>query len=79
MHPSPILLISTDSLSVDMFKMDKHVKWLKDITLAAYADNLFLLDKYNGFDPDVSLSGQRIDQASYPKARTVTFSINVRY
>ena len=66
------------------FDLSKKVKWLRDITLTAVGDNLFLWKKYNGFDPDVSSEGtsstlRRADIGAYPKARTFTFSIQLRY
>ncbi len=66
------------------FDLSKKVKWLRDITLTAVGDNLFLWKNYNGFDPDVSSEGtsstlRRADIGAYPKARTFTFSIQIRY
>ncbi|MGM9786496.1 MAG: SusC/RagA family TonB-linked outer membrane protein [Candidatus Cryptobacteroides sp.] len=66
------------------FDLSKKVKWLRDITLTASGENLWLWKKYNGFDPDVSSSGdsstlRRLDLGAYPKARTVVFSLQIRY
>ncbi|MBQ7517497.1 MAG: TonB-dependent receptor [Bacteroidales bacterium] len=66
------------------FDLSKKIKWLKDITLTAVGDNLFLWKNYNGFDPDVSSEGtsstlRRADIGAYPKARTFTFSVQIRY
>lgn len=66
------------------FDLSKKIKWLKDLTVSLVADNLFLWKKYNGFDPDVSSEGtsstlRRIDIGSYPKARTFTLGVQIRY
>lgn len=66
------------------FDLSKKVKWLRDITLTASGENLWLWKKYNGFDPDVSSSGdsstlRRLDIGAYPKARTIVFSLQIRY
>ena len=57
---------------------------LKDMTLSVTGNNLLLFKHYNGFDPDVSSSGtsstvRRMDVGAYPKARTIVFSIQIRY
>ena len=61
------------------FDLRKKTRHLRDITLAASCNNVFLLSKYNGFDPDVSDGTARIDKGWYPKNRTYTFSIQIRY
>ncbi|MGN0191181.1 MAG: SusC/RagA family TonB-linked outer membrane protein, partial [Candidatus Cryptobacteroides sp.] len=73
------------SLSIGYtFDLTGKVKWLRDIKLTASGENLFLWKKYNGFDPDVSSSGdsstlRRLDLGAYPKARTIVFSVQIRY
>ena len=57
---------------------------LRDLRLSVSGDNLFLLKKYAGFDPDVSTSSdgsvlRRYDFNAYPKARIVMFSLQLRY
>ncbi len=66
------------------FDMKNKVKWLRDITLGLNAENVFLWSKYNGFDPDVSTESdgstlRRVDMGAYPRARTVIFSLQIRY
>ncbi len=66
------------------FDLSKKTSWLRDITLTASGENLYLWKKYNGFDPDVSSSGdsstlRRLDLGAYPKARTIVFSVQIRY
>ena len=55
----------------------------KDMTFTLTGDNLALLTKYNGFDPDVSTSGEstlrRVDMGAYPKARMVVLGFQLRY
>lgn len=80
-HDASYLRLKTLSLSY-VFKLDKHIKWLKDITLAAYCDNLFLVSRYNGYDPDVNSSSttvRRVDVATYPTPRAYMFSVKLRY
>lgn len=66
------------------FDLRKTRSHLKDLTLTAAGNNLLLFKKYNGFDPDVSSSGtsstvRRMDVGAYPKARTIVFSVQIRY
>lgn len=52
------------------------------IKLSFNADNLFLITKYSGMDPDVSSSNPLFtgfDRLSYPKARTFTFGIALTF
>ena len=82
-YDASYLRLKTLSVSYT-FDLSKKTKFLRDITVSAVADNLFLLKNYNGFDPDVSSEGtsstlRRVDIDSYPKARTFTFSVQLRY
>ncbi len=66
------------------FDLSKKVKWLRDVTVSLAGENLFLWKRYNGFDPDVSSEGtsstlRRVDIGAYPKARTITMGVQVRY
>lgn len=66
------------------FDFSKKRLPIRDITLTASGENLYLWKNYNGFDPDVSSEGtsstlRRVDNGAYPKARTIIFSIQVRY
>ena len=66
------------------FDLSKKVKWLKDLTVSLSGENLLLWKRYNGFDPDVSSEGtsstlRRVDIGAYPKARTITMGVQVRY
>ncbi len=66
------------------FDLRKKTKALRDITLGVNAENLFVWTKYNGFDPDVSTESdgstlRRVDMGAYPRARTIIFSLQIRY
>jgi TonB-linked SusC/RagA family outer membrane protein len=48
------------------------------------AQNLFLITKYSGYDPEVSnydndVFSQGVNYASYPKARTLTLGVNLSF
>ena len=82
-HDASYIRLKNVSLS---YTLDLHKRRcpLKDITFTVSGENLYLWKKYNGFDPDVNSSGtsstlRRLDIGTYPKARTIMFSIQVRY
>ena len=79
-HDASYLRLKTLSVGYT-FDLSQKVKWLKDIAVSAYVDNLFLVAGYNGYDPDVTASKsiRRLDDASYPNPRTFMFSIKFRY
>lgn len=55
---------------------------ISSLKLSFNADNLFVLTKYSGMDPDVSSSNPLFtgfDRLSYPKARTFTFGIGMTF
>lgn len=59
-------------------------KWAKAIRISVTGQNLFVITKYDGFDPEVNtdrsddgVSSFGIDYNSYPKARTFLFGVNV--
>ena len=69
------------SYTFDLRKVTKH---LRDITVSANGENLYLWKYYNGYDPDVSTNSsgstiRRMDNGAYPKARTIIFSVQIRY
>lgn len=62
----------------------KGQKGFKSMVVTLKGDNLFLLTKYNGFDPDVSTESdgsvmRRVDMGAYPKARRVTVGVKLNY
>ncbi len=61
-------------------------RWIQGIRLSATAQNLFVITKYDGFDPEVStdrtvngVSSYGIDYLSYPKPRTFVLGLNVTF
>ncbi len=64
----------------------KSINWIDDLRLSVTGQNLFVITKYSGFDPEVnqdrSMNGIQsfgIDLNGYPKARTFVFGINVTF
>jgi iron complex outermembrane receptor protein len=61
-------------------------KWITNLRLYVTAQNLFVITKYDGFDPEIN-SDRRIDGVvsygidylNYPKARTVIFGLNLSF
>ncbi|RYG05787.1 MAG: TonB-dependent receptor [Chitinophagaceae bacterium] len=60
--------------------------WVKALRLSVTGQNLFVITKYDGFDPEVNtdrtvngVSSYGIDYLSYPKARSVIFGLNVTF
>ncbi|WP_259014245.1 SusC/RagA family TonB-linked outer membrane protein [Emticicia fluvialis] len=61
-------------------------KWVSGLRLSVTGQNLFVITKYNGYDPEVNtdrtiagISSYGIDYLSYPKARSVVFGLNVSF
>ncbi len=60
--------------------------WITNLRLYVTAQNLFVITKYDGFDPEIN-SDRSIDRAvsygidylNYPKARTVIFGLNLSF
>lgn len=76
-HDASFLRLKSLSLS---YRFNVKSKVLREIEVSASGENLWMLSSYNGFDPDVSSGGtNRLDVASYPKARRVVFSIQLKY
>ena len=83
-HDASYLRLKSLNLSYkfDFTKKPKH--FLRNIVIGVSADNLFLLSKYNGFDPDVSTESsgstlRRVDMGAYPRSRTILANITIRY
>ncbi|MCL4639346.1 MAG: SusC/RagA family TonB-linked outer membrane protein [Olivibacter sp.] len=67
------------SLSYNLGK----VKFFKDFTISASGRNLFSIDKYKGYDPEVNAGGQStilrgIDFGAIPIPRTFTLGVQVK-
>jgi TonB-dependent starch-binding outer membrane protein SusC len=61
-------------------------RWVQALRLSVTGQNLFVITKYNGYDPEVNIdrtingiSSYGIDYLSYPKARSVVFGLNVTF
>ena len=77
-HDATFVRIKTLSIGYT-FDLRNKVKWIKSVDVSLNGDNLFLFSKYNGFDPDISSSGRRVDNASYPNPRTYTLSLKAKF
>ncbi|WP_221391175.1 SusC/RagA family TonB-linked outer membrane protein [Dyadobacter sp. NIV53] len=61
-------------------------KWIQTARISVTGQNLFVWTKYNGYDPEVNndrsvngITSYGIDYLSYPKAKTVIFSVNLGF
>ena len=61
-------------------------KWITGLRLSVTAQNLFVITKYDGFDPEINTDrsidravSYGIDYLNYPKARTVIFGLNLSF
>ena len=61
------------------FDLKKKTRYLRDISLTASVNNVALFTKFPGYDPDAVSGGRRIDTGRYPKNRTYSFAIQIRY
>lgn len=60
--------------------------WITGLRLSITAQNLFVITKYDGFDPEINTErsidkavSYGIDYLNYPKARTVIFGLNLSF
>ena len=83
-HDASYLRLKNISLG---YTLDLSKYWkngIRDVTFTFSGENLYLWKNYNGFDPDVSSNSdnaalRRVDLGAYPKSRTFTFSVQIRY
>ena len=61
------------------FDLRKKSRYLRDISLTASVNNVALMTKFPGYDPDAVSGGRRIDTGRYPKNRTYSLAIQIRY
>ena len=59
-------------------------RWVSGLRVSVTGQNLFVITKYDGYDPEVNtdrtvngISSYGIDYLSYPKARSVVFGLNL--
>ncbi|WP_256012207.1 SusC/RagA family TonB-linked outer membrane protein [Desertivirga xinjiangensis] len=83
-YDASFLRLKTVSLgyTFDIHKLTRNT--LRDVQFVLTGENLLLWKKYNGFDPDVSSESgtstlRRLDIGAYPKPRTITASVQIRY
>jgi iron complex outermembrane receptor protein len=62
------------------------INWLQSARLSLTGQNLFVITKYDGYDPEVNIDRQinginsyGIDYLSYPKARSFIFGLQVTF
>lgn len=61
-------------------------RWISALRFSVTGQNLFVITKYDGYDPEVNtdrtingISSYGIDFLSYPKAKSILFSLNVSF
>jgi hypothetical protein len=57
-------------------------KTVRNLTVYATGQNLFIVTKYKGIDPTANSGGsdvQRVDFSSYPYTKTYTIGVNVEF
>ncbi|WP_064198055.1 MULTISPECIES: TonB-dependent receptor [Emticicia] len=71
------------SFNTKALGIDKYIPALR---LSVTGQNLFVITKYNGYDPEVNtdrtingISSYGIDYLSYPKAKSIIFGLNVSF
>ena len=64
----------------------KSIKWLSKLRVYATGNNLLVITKYKGFDPEVNSDASSnnvpslgVDYSSFPKSRTFTFGVNLQF
>jgi iron complex outermembrane receptor protein len=63
------------------------LKWITGLRFSVTAQNLFVITKYTGYDPEINKEGRAIDNQlsygidyfGYPKARSVIFGLNISF
>ncbi len=71
------------SFNTKALGIDKYIPALR---LSVTGQNLFVITKYDGYDPEVNtdrtingISSYGIDYLSYPKAKSIIFGLNVSF
>ena len=63
------------------------IRWATALRLSVTGQNLFVITKYNGYDPEVNIDrtssegviSSGIDYLGYPKARSIIFGLNLSF
>ncbi|GAT64018.1 TonB-dependent receptor [Paludibacter jiangxiensis] len=64
------------------YTFKKPIKYIENVRLYSTVNNLFVITKYTGVDPEVNMGGMSpgIDSNNfYPKTRTILFGVNVNF
>ena len=72
------------TLAYDMPLKKWNVNWLSSARIYFNGQNLWLLSKYRGYDPEVNVNPQSntllgFDYCSYPSAKTFTFGLKIGF
>jgi len=72
------------TLAYDMPLKKWNVNWLSSARIYFNGQNLWLLSKYRGYDPEVNVNSQSntllgFDYCSYPSAKTYTFGLKIGF
>ena len=83
-YDASFLRLKNASISYVFDLAKKTNNKFKSVTLTAAGNNIFLLKKYNGYDPEVSTDSgsstiRRMDNGAYPASRTLTFSAQFKF
>jgi iron complex outermembrane receptor protein len=64
----------------------EKIRWIKKLRVYATGNNLLLITKYKGFDPEINSDASNngvpslgVDYSSFPKSRTFTFGVNLQF
>lgn len=64
----------------------KPVKWINKVRIYVTGNNLLVITKYKGFDPEINSDASNngvpsvgVDYSSFPKSRTFTFGANLQF
>ncbi len=78
--------LNNASLGYNFNTKQLGVGWVSALRLSVTGQNLFVITKYDGFDPEVNadraisgVSSYGIDFLSYPKAKAVIFGLNLSF
>lgn len=72
-------------MRLDNMSLGYNFKWLNGVRVYATAQNLFVITKYKGLDPEVDISRSNglapgiEEREFYPKARTFSIGVNVNF
>ena len=74
------------NLTIGYTVKSKLIKWLSSARIYATGNNLLVITKYTGFDPEVNVNASEngvpslgMDYTAYPKARTFTLGLNLQF